>query len=165
MINSHSVLQVGLGGRQLLFTAPAASSDAPRYFCLRHDVDCVVWHPHACLTRYGPRWTHVSTFDALGYVQASKRERKFTTCSPGLKFAAMADGTRHVFVYVRTEEGHNTAAEFVHSFTSSSSSSIADEEDAAVAEKTPALLGLAALDCGSVLVLTDGQLHVLKIPN
>jgi hypothetical protein len=41
----------------------------------------------------------VATFNAFGYVQASKRQRKFTMCSPDYSFVAISDCTRHIYVY------------------------------------------------------------------
>lgn len=90
----------------------------------------------------------MTTFNALGYVQASKRERKFTTCSPNLKYAVICDGVRHVFVYMQpTERGGNSAAEYVHSLT-----------------RPMDLLGVVASDHGTVFLLTKKELYILKIP-
>jgi hypothetical protein len=90
----------------------------------------------------------VATFNALGYVQASKRERKFTTCSPNLKYAVICDGVRHVFVYMQpAEETPNSAVEYVHSLT-----------------RATDVLGLVASDNGTIFLLTTTELYILKIP-
>lgn len=150
-------IQVGLGGRQLVFICPSPGpSGNPGYVCLRHDVDGVVWLPHASLTNSQSRWSHVSTVHALGYVQASKRDRKFTTCPPNLKFAVITDSCRHVFVYMQPEEGVglpegaglNSAETYVYS-----------------AAKSADLLGVVACDNGTIFVLTEEKLDILKIPN
>lgn len=137
-----------------MFTC-CSPSGHPGYVCLRHDVDGVVWLPHACLTNSHSRWSHVSTFNALGYVQASKRDKKFTTCPPNLKFAVITDSTRHVFVYMQPEEtglnsegeGLNSAETYVYS-----------------AAKSADLLGIVACDDGTIFVLTEEKLDILKIP-
>ena len=141
-------LQVSLGGRQVVFTGPSPSCQ-PGYFCLRHDVDGVVWLPHATSpANPSARWSHVTTFNALGYVQASKRERKFTTCSPDKTYAVISDGVRHVFVYMKPSKGSpNSAVEYVHSL-----------------ERSTDVLGVVAADNGIVFLLTKKKLHILKIP-
>lgn len=118
-------------------------------------MDAVVWQPHASVpTTAGPnpppRWQHVDTFHALGYVQASKRERRFTTCPPGLKYAVISDTSRHVFVYMQPErERRNVAVEYVYSVPSQSAN----------------ILGLVATDAGIIYVLTTTLLIVLRIPD
>ena len=132
-----------------MFTAPSPNQH-PHYFSLRHDVDAVVWQPCSSLTPpSSPRWSHLATFNALGYVQASKRERRFTTCSPGLKYAVISDSTKHVFVYVQPGQARpDCAVEYVFS----------------IPERTD-ILGLVATDEGVIYVLTNKELVALKIPN
>jgi hypothetical protein len=142
-------LQFGLGGRQIVFTSPGAKDLQP-YFSLRHDVDTVVWQPVGSGGggSGSTAWTHVTTFNALGYIQASKEDRKFTVAPPSLKFVAVSDCKRHLFVYVQPAEGimGNTSAEGVHT--------MADRAD---------ILGLRASDKGLVFVLTAKSLTVLKV--
>ena len=111
-------------------------------------MDAVVWLPHVSVSSGDAPWCHVTTFNALGYVQASKRERKFTTCSPDLNYAVISDGTRHVFVYVQPRGGANTAVEYVYS-----------------ALQPTRILGLVATDGGVVFVLTEDELVLLQIPS
>ena len=42
---------------------------------------------------------HVESFAALGYVQASKQQRKFTICSSDMSYAAIIDRIRHLYIY------------------------------------------------------------------
>ncbi|XP_017158740.1 nudC domain-containing protein 1 [Poecilia reticulata] len=93
---SPPVLQVNLGGHQFLFSVDVDPSQMP-CLCLRHDVDALVWQPRP--DRPGDLWEHVATFNALGYVQASKRDRKFSTCAPDFSFAALCECLRRVFLY------------------------------------------------------------------
>ena len=90
----------------------------------------------------------MTTFNALGYVQASKEDRKFTVSPPSLKFVAISDCKRHVFVYVQPPEGlkGNSAMEGVHT--------LSDRTD---------ILGLRASDKGLVFVLTSKMLTVLRV--
>lgn len=135
-------MQSGLGGQQIIFTSPGAKDLHP-YFAVRHDVDAVVWQPIG-----GTAWNHVTTFNALGYVQASKEDRKFTVSPPSLKFVAISDCKRHVFVYVQPPEGvkGNSAMEGVHT--------LSDRTD---------ILGLRASDKGLVFILTSKMLTVLQV--
>lgn len=89
----------------------------------------------------------MTTFHALGYVQASKRERKFTTCSPDMKYAVICDGVRHVFVYMKPAKGSpNSAVEYVHSLARSTD-----------------ILGVVASKNDVIFLLTKNKLHILKI--
>nr|KAF6405394.1 NudC domain containing 1 [Rousettus aegyptiacus] len=87
---------VNLGSNQYLFSVVVDPKDMP-CFCLRHDVDALLWQPHS-----SPRddmWEHIATFNALGYVQASKRDKKFFACSPNYSYAALCECLRRVFIY------------------------------------------------------------------
>nr|CAG4650276.1 EOG090X08S2 [Sida crystallina] len=73
--------QASLGSHSVLFTTSLSPTSAPA-LCLRHDVDGLVWQPLADEAEASWACTHTATFQALGYVQASKEHRKFTICSP-----------------------------------------------------------------------------------
>lgn len=83
---------MNISGHRWLFSFPASKNSTP-LICLRHDVDGILWQPH--LTN----WNHVSTFDAFGYVHASKKDCKFTSCSPNLNYAFITDCSSHVYIY------------------------------------------------------------------
>jgi hypothetical protein len=78
----YTVLQVSLGGHQWLFSVRMKADDVPA-LCLRHDVDGCLWQFES--PEEDGHWpcTHIGTFLAFGYVQASKQQKKFCTCSPG----------------------------------------------------------------------------------
>ncbi|XP_051879147.1 nudC domain-containing protein 1 isoform X2 [Pristis pectinata] len=86
---------VNLSSHQYLFTAVVNPAEMP-CLCLRHDVDALLWQPH---TKQEEMWEHIGTFNALGYVQASKREKKFATCAPDHSYAALCECFRRVFIY------------------------------------------------------------------
>lgn len=65
---------VNLGSNQYLFSVIVDPKEMP-CFCLRHDVDALLWQPHS--SKQDDMWEHIATFNALGYVQASKRDKKF----------------------------------------------------------------------------------------
>ncbi|KAJ8268128.1 hypothetical protein COCON_G00133000 [Conger conger] len=87
---------VNLGSHQFLFAVDISQSEMP-CFCLRHDVDALVWQPRP--TQPDNMWEHIATFNALGYVQASKRDKKFSTCAPNFSYAALGECLRRVFIY------------------------------------------------------------------
>ena len=70
----------------------------------RHDVDGLIWQPDTseCLKENKSiklAIEHVESFAALGYVQASKQQRKFTVCSSDMTYAVIVDRTRHLYLY------------------------------------------------------------------
>ncbi|KAJ8310984.1 hypothetical protein KUTeg_011468 [Tegillarca granosa] len=90
--------QTNLGSHQWLFKA-SLDCNKVQSICLRHDVDGLMWQPENVVKEKELPWKHVSTFNAFGYVQASKQQRKFTTCSPDCSYAVICDCVRHVYIY------------------------------------------------------------------
>lgn len=86
--------EADLGGRQFLFSTALNSTHMPS-FCLRYDVDGVLWSEE----KGGSSWVHQSTFNAFGYVQASKQQKKYCTCAPDSSYCAVVEWTRHAYVY------------------------------------------------------------------
>ena len=132
-----------------MFTSLSSPELLP-YFSLRHDVDAIIWQPDALITDPAkPSWHHKTTFNALAYIQASKEDRKFTVCPPSLKYAAISDCSRHIFVYLQPEDGlkGNKASENVHTLSSPTK-----------------ILGMQPTDDGALFVLTPNELIVLNIP-
>ncbi|KAE8747262.1 hypothetical protein FOCC_FOCC005908 [Frankliniella occidentalis] len=91
--------QVSMGGHQWLFNV-SLTAGAPPALCVRHDVDACVWQMDE-MNRDSNIWpiTHVGTFLAFGYVQASKQHRKFTVCPSDMSYAAICDTSRHIYLY------------------------------------------------------------------
>ncbi|XP_066235453.1 nudC domain-containing protein 1 [Saccopteryx leptura] len=87
---------VNLGSNEYLFSVVADPGKMP-CFCLRHDVDALLWQPHC--GKQDELWEHIATFNALGYVQASKRDKKFFACAPDYSYAALCECLRRVFIY------------------------------------------------------------------
>ncbi|XP_068188933.1 nudC domain-containing protein 1 [Antennarius striatus] len=87
---------VNLGSHQYLFTVDVNPCDMP-CLCLRHDVDALVWQPRP--DQPSNMWEHIATFNALGYVQASKRDKKFATCAPNFSYASLCECLRRTFIY------------------------------------------------------------------
>ncbi|XP_037549101.1 nudC domain-containing protein 1, partial [Nematolebias whitei] len=87
---------VNLSSHQYLFTVDVDPSQMP-CLCLRHDVDALLWQPRP--DQPADLWEHVATFNALGYVQASKQDKKFATCAPNFSFASLCECLRRAFIY------------------------------------------------------------------
>ncbi|XP_077349348.1 nudC domain-containing protein 1 [Lithobates pipiens] len=87
---------VNLGSNQFLFSLVVTPELMP-CFSLRHDVDALLWQPRSAPD--DNLWEHAATFNALGYVQASKRDKKFFTCAPNSSYAALCECVRRIFIY------------------------------------------------------------------
>ncbi|XP_037119829.1 nudC domain-containing protein 1 [Syngnathus acus] len=87
---------VNLSSHQYLFTVSVDPTQMP-CLCLRHDVDALLWQPRP--DQPADMWEHVATFNALGYVQASKQDRKFSTCAPNFSYASLCECLRRAFIY------------------------------------------------------------------
>lgn len=81
--------------------------------CLRHNVDGLVYalhhvpgsvHSGLSIQRTDGimKFEHVSTFDALAFVQASKREKRFVMHDPQGRFAVIVESSRNVYIYWHT---------------------------------------------------------------
>ena len=85
-----------------LFTYQPSPGEFPAVV-LRHDVDAVAWQPlSSSLTAIKDKrslWKHIATFNALGYVHASKTNLKFCSSPPDASYAAFCECQRRVYVY------------------------------------------------------------------
>ena len=130
---------------------PSASSSS--LLALRHDVDAVLYSPSLHSPPSTPpllSFTHKATFNALAYVQASKRDKKFLLASSDCSHAALTDTSRHVFIYSQPEGEvkAQTGAQFVYTI-----------------EPADVILGLQLTINKLVFVLTDSTLYLLEIPH
>lgn len=57
------LFQINLGSNQYLFSVVVNPKEMP-CFCLRHDVDALLWQPHS--DQPENMWEHIATFNALG---------------------------------------------------------------------------------------------------
>ncbi|CAI4221562.1 unnamed protein product [Auanema sp. JU1783] len=95
--DEFAIKQCDVTGNQFLFATQPYSNESTR-FCLRYDVDGVL------LTGDKSKLDHIATFNALGYVQASKSLRRWTGCSPDYSYAVIAEGSNHVFFYWQMDQ-------------------------------------------------------------
>ncbi|CAG9809049.1 unnamed protein product [Chironomus riparius] len=71
----------------------------PKAIAVRNDVDCCLWLQQQITSEDEWSLKHEGTLNAFGYVQASKRDRKYMMCSPDMSLAVISESTRHLFIY------------------------------------------------------------------
>uniref|UniRef100_A0A3B3SZV5 NudC domain-containing protein 1 n=1 Tax=Paramormyrops kingsleyae TaxID=1676925 RepID=A0A3B3SZV5_9TELE len=148
---------VNLASHQYLFTVDVDAEEMP-CLCLRHDVDALLWQPRPeqpdCM------WEHIATFNALGYVQASKRDRKFSTCAPDFSYAALSECLRRVFIY-RQPSPVDTVL-----FNRKQGRQVGQvaKQQVASLDCNDTILGFRATS-ERLFILTSGHLFVLKVNN
>ncbi|CAP38898.1 Protein CBG22267 [Caenorhabditis briggsae] len=94
--SGKTIAQCDVSGSQSLFVR--RNRDQPADFCLRHDVDGLLW------SFAGPAPCHVATLQAFGYVQASKTTRLWSGCSPNNTMACIIEGNNRVLLYSQKVE-------------------------------------------------------------
>ncbi|XP_057664626.1 nudC domain-containing protein 1 [Diorhabda carinulata] len=96
--------KINLGTNQVLLCANLSPDLVPAVG-IRYDVDICLWQPH-----YNETFsiTHEGTLLALGYVQASKQNRKYTVCPPDMNYAVICETNGHLFIYRQNRSITNT---------------------------------------------------------
>lgn len=91
-LTTHKVI---IGSTPPLFSLQLQANKTPS-IVTRYDVDGIVW-----TFKSDPEWTfqHEGTLNAFGYVQASKQQKKFMSCSPDFSYTIICEPERHVFLY------------------------------------------------------------------
>ncbi|XP_058234287.1 nudC domain-containing protein 1 isoform X2 [Hemibagrus wyckioides] len=148
---------VNLGSHQYLFTVDVNPSEMPA-FCLRHDVDALLWQPRP--EQPDALWEHIATFNALGYVQASKRDKKFATCAPNFSYASLAECVRRVFIY-RQPSAVDTV--LFNRKQGRQIGQIAKQQVASLESNDP-VLGFRATN-ERLFILTSKNMFILKVNN
>ena len=100
----------------MIFSSSESNEVAP-LLCIRDDVDGIVWQTSALVEE---NWKHVTTFDAFGYVLASKQQHKFVNCTPNFSHAFITDCTSHVYVYEGRQGSQSTHKQYVISLDTDS---------------------------------------------
>uniref|UniRef100_A0A3P9M8P4 NudC domain-containing protein 1 n=1 Tax=Oryzias latipes TaxID=8090 RepID=A0A3P9M8P4_ORYLA len=148
---------VNLGGHQYLFTVDVDPSEMP-CLCIRHDVDALVWQPRP--SQPGDMWEHIATFNALGYVQASKRDKKFATCAPDFSYASLCECFRRTFIYRQPSPVETVL------FNRKQGRQVGQvaKQQVASLDSDKAILGFRATN-ERLFILTSTNLFVLKVNN
>ncbi|XP_072392868.1 nudC domain-containing protein 1 [Diabrotica undecimpunctata] len=102
---NNTTHKVNLGSHQILVTAQLNQNDVPA-MGIRHDVDICLWQPQKTNENFSI--THEGTLLALGYVQASKQNKKFTVCPPDMSYAVICETSGHLFIYRQNKKISST---------------------------------------------------------
>jgi len=105
-------LETPVAGHQWLFSRIFTPQE-PTSFCIRHDVDGVLWKPVQSDTTSKVSWKHVSTFNALGFIQASKKNHKYTICGADYEFVAIVDCASNIYIYLTNNLSSKDGSQFV----------------------------------------------------
>ena len=146
-----------------LFSVNLEAGKSPA-LCLRHDVDGLLWQPESPgivgsdVSATCP-WRHVGTLDAFGYVQASKSQRRFSSCSPDLSIAAIADCRRHVYLY---RQRAPIATPLRNRKTSKDVSNVAKQHVVAIDPPDANIIGMHVSN-DTVFLATDSKIYAVRI--
>ena len=153
------MFQANTASHQWLFTAQLGQGHLPGV-CLRHDVDGLLWQPKNldAITEKESPWEHVGTFNALGYVQASKRQKKFASCAPNHAYAVLCDCVRHVYLY---RQPAPVLSPLRNRKTGREVGAIAKQQLISL-ESVDNIMGVAATN-ERIFVMTSKVLHVIKV--
>nr|SVE79582.1 EOG090X08S2 [Daphnia magna] len=144
---------------QLLFFTQSAPGLAPA-FCLRHDVDGLIWQPMGDELEQSWGCLHTAALQALGYIQASKEQRKFTVAPPNMTYAALCDAFSHVYIY-RQSNCTSTGVEMVHRPTGRRVGNIARQQVLNI-DSSEECLGALATN-SFLLLLTSSSLFSIRV--
>nr|CAG4651951.1 EOG090X08S2 [Triops cancriformis] len=152
---NETTLKCPLGGHQLLFSQIAPDGRCP-WLCLRHDVDGLMWEP---VEEANFHCQHVATLQALGYVQVSKEQRKFTLCPTDFSYVAIIDSIRHVYLY---RQPTLLDMELRHRPSGRSVSHVARQQVLSLPSGDDEILGAFASSVG-ILLLTHTKLCLVAL--
>jgi hypothetical protein len=122
--------------------------------CTRHDVDGLVWRVGADTV------THTATFPALGYVQASKTQRKFVTAPPSCNYSVISDNMRHLYLY-RQPESLAQETQLRNRKSGQRVEKVARQQVITL-DTTSEIMGLVAMEL-MMFVLTQDNLYTIQI--
>ncbi|ESO91066.1 hypothetical protein LOTGIDRAFT_122249 [Lottia gigantea] len=152
---THQVSKYRLN--QWLFTVKLEPGK-PKSLCLRHDVDGCMWQPTEPVSSGVSPWQHVVTFDALGYVQASKQQKKYSSSAPNCSYSVICDCSKHLYIYHRHSPINSPLR---NRKTGKQVNTIAKQQVISL-DTTDAILGLHAAN-DKIFILTETSLYVIKI--
>ena len=104
---------------------------------------------------------HAGTFAALGYVQASKQQRKFTCSAVDLSFVAIIDRLRHVYIY-RQPSDIGEGCELRNRTTGQRVKKVAKQQVVTLQDSNEEIIGAVA-SATTLFVATSSTLYTLKI--
>ncbi|KAI8340233.1 hypothetical protein BC941DRAFT_460276 [Chlamydoabsidia padenii] len=113
----HRIQEISSGGQEWLsnsFESPSTQHQhhyqgiLPPSVVTKMDVDGIVYTWSTAATNNNQQQPfnldHTATFDALAFVQASKRDSRFVRHDPQLKFITIIESSRNCYIYYRHED-------------------------------------------------------------
>ncbi|KAI9591554.1 hypothetical protein BDF19DRAFT_257697 [Syncephalis fuscata] len=144
---------LGLGARlplDISISANLSNINVPSRLpaiCLRQDIDGLVYELSGEHILHAQ---HAATFDAFGFVQASKRDRRFIVFSALAQYIVVVETRQRLFVYRRAPTRHSPhAIQYVVN----------------LADDMSDILGVQAVDTlnEQILILTEKGLHCITL--
>ncbi|ORX47654.1 hypothetical protein BCR36DRAFT_413594 [Piromyces finnis] len=128
------------------------------YLCLKQDVDGIILKPEDHL-----KMNHCAVFNAFGFVEASKRNKKFAYISNDFEYALISETSKLVYVYGQPtdeEAKRNSASQYLIDVSNPDSQVITDED-----QKEELIHGIAQLDRHTFMVLKRSSFCIFFIRN
>eukprot|EP01134_Creolimax_fragrantissima_P006311 CFRG6311T1 len=100
---------IALGGSQWQFSLPIIGDSYRPGFALKTNVDIAIYTQESDPS--STPFTHTNTFDALGYVLASKRNLKYKTIAKDSSYAVACDCNSQVYIYYQPATRHDCHAD------------------------------------------------------
>lgn len=138
----------------------------PSFQISRHDVDGLIWQPETSECSKENKSIqlaieHVESFAALGYVQASKQQRKFTVCSSDMTYAVIVDRTRHLYLY-RQPSDIAQGCELRNRTTGQRVKTVAKQQVITLQDTTEDIIGALATS-KTIFVSTKSSLFTVRV--
>ncbi|KJE91512.1 hypothetical protein CAOG_02640 [Capsaspora owczarzaki ATCC 30864] len=170
--HGHCTSTLALDSAQFLFSTAASrlpsGSVALPAFAVRYNVDGVVFSVHPSQSQRSIAH-HSATFNAFGYVQASKREKKFLGGAADGRFAFLCEASRHLFVFEQpgttgsATSSSSSAKQTLPAFPLAPSQATTARQFLAPIESGATVLGAAVVN-RAILALTEDYLSVTRVP-
>lgn len=115
--------------------------------CLQMDVDGLVFSFHESAD-HSIHIQHEATFDAFAFVQASKRDGRFTLHDPNFKFTSIIESSRNAYIYFNHEDKRTVEVQTLIDLTQGNDVDI---------------IGAQLVLDDTLMVLTDTQIVVIDL--
>ena len=126
------------------------------YLCLKQDVDGIILKPESHL-----KMNHCAVFNAFGFVEASKRNKKFAYISNDFEYALIVETSKLVYVYGQPtdeEAKRNSASQYLVDVSNPDFQAMTDED-----QKEELIHGVAQLDRHTFMVLKRSSFCIFSI--
>lgn len=126
------------------------------YLCLKQDVDGIILKLESHL-----KMNHCAVFNAFGFVEASKRNKKFAYISNDFEYALIVETSKLVYVYGQPsdeESKRNMASQYLIDVSNQDSQEMSEDD-----QKEELIYGVAQLDRHIFMVLKRSSFCIFSI--